>query len=960
MADKNNNRVQCHFISNTHWDREWRFSMQRTRHMLVYMMDMLLDIFEKEAEFKSFHLDSQTVPLQDYLEIRPEKKDVVNKLIADKKLLVGPWFCLPDEFSVGGESLVRNLLLGHKIAKECGHVSKTGYSPFGWGQISQMPQIYKGFGIDFAAFYRGVSTEAAPNSEYIWEGADGTQLVASRLAMRPRFNVWYVIQRPAYWQQEDENNRVIPWSCGSGPFKFIGDQYHDFDAQYSRPKYVYDQSTIPVRAKQAMEEQDGDWTTPHRFWSCGHDSSCPDIREVQMIKDCDAALGDSADVFHSSFEEFQKQVLENVSDDLPVSKGEMRYYSDSKVTSPLFGWIISARMDVKMDNFKTERALIQYAEPLAVYASMLGASYPQGFLDNAYNLLLQNHGHDSIGGCSRGIISDDMLFRTRQCREIAGCVSERALLDIAGTIDYTGHEKEQIALFVYNPAAFRRTDVVSLDLEIPRDSESGSFEIVDENNEKVDVQILGSDDSFQIVQSPNDTANVFITKQYRAQALLKDVPSSGYKTFFVRPVDNDDVVLTRPESMVTGINTMENEYLRVAIASNGSMTITDKQTRKVFESMGYFRDTAEVGDPWQRKDVEMMQSLTTINERAEVSLIKDGGLEASFRVAIDWLLPESRSVGDKSRSDKKKIVKLVNTITLRKGQKWIDITTDVDNTVEDHYLQVAFPSGICSDTVSAQGQFDVLERSVKLPYSEDFREPPQSEGPMNSFIDITDGNNGLAILNEGMKAYEATDEQCPELRLTLLRSFPLRICVTQEMTDYSQIDKSSQCLGQYRFHYAVMPHQGKWADADVWNAAEQFNSPLVIAQTAPTEGGTEPVEKSFLEVSDESITVSAVKRSESGTGWVVRLFNPLDKQIKVKIRLNSGYRNNPKVPSPVERLQNDMAIGGAIKQAWKTVRTVTLEELPEKELALDSHGWCNIDIASKKIVTLEFLADKTV
>jgi len=24
--------VQCHFISNTHWDREWRYSMQRTRH----------------------------------------------------------------------------------------------------------------------------------------------------------------------------------------------------------------------------------------------------------------------------------------------------------------------------------------------------------------------------------------------------------------------------------------------------------------------------------------------------------------------------------------------------------------------------------------------------------------------------------------------------------------------------------------------------------------------------------------------------------------------------------------------------------------------------------------------------------------------------------------------------------------------------------------------------------------
>ncbi len=954
-TEKTKTKAQCHFISNTHWDREWRFSMQRTRHMLVYMMDMLLDIFEKEPNFKSFHLDSQTVPLQDYLEIRPEKKETVSQLIKDRKLLVGPWFCLPDEFSVGGESLVRNLLLGHKIAKSMGYVSKTGYSPFGWGQISQMPQIYKNFGIDFAAFYRGISTEAAPNSEYIWQGPDGTRIVASRLAMRPRYNVWYVIQRPAYFQQTDENNRVIPWSCGNGPFKFVGEQYKDFDAQYSRPKFIYDATTIPARAKQAMEEQDADWTTPHRFWSCGHDSSCPDIREVQMIKDCSRALEGKADVFHSTFEEFQKQVLESVSKDLPVCQGEMRCYSDSKVTSPLFGWIISARMDVKMDNFKTERELMQYAEPLAVYASMLGASHPQGFLNTAYNWLLQNHGHDSIGGCSRGIISDDMLFRTRQSREISGCVAERAILDIAGAIDYTGHEKEQIVLFVYNPAPFKRDEVATVNVEIPRELKSGSFEIVDAKGQKADIQVLGSDDSFQIVQSPNDTANTFLTKQYRAKVEMKDIPPAGYKLYFVRPIHKNNTVPTRPATMLTGVNTMENEYLRVAIEGNGTMTVTDKITGKVFDRMGYFRDTAEVGDPWQHKDVEAKQDFTTIHEKASVCLIRDGGLEAAFKVSIDWQLPECRTADDKARSKNTKTVKIESVITLRKGQKWVDIATEVTNTVEDHYLQVAFPSGIAAGSAFAQGQFDVLERGVKLPYSEAYREPPQSEQPMNSFIDITDGKNGLAILNEGMKAYEATDQDQPELRLTLLRSFPLRICVTQEMTDYSQIDKSSQCLGKYKFHYAVMPHQGNWEKANLWNAAEQFNLPLVIGQTAPTGNGTEPIEKSFLEISDERIAVSAVKQSENGKGWVVRLFNPASSTVKTQLRLNGGHAPSAS-SSPVERLQREMAVSGTGKQPWAAARIVNLEELPEKTLALDSSGWCHVEMTPKKIMTLEFLA----
>ena len=72
---------ECHFISNTHWDREWRYSMQRTRHMLVYMLDMLFDILEKEPEFHSFHMDSQTIPLQDYLEIRPERREQVLKYV---------------------------------------------------------------------------------------------------------------------------------------------------------------------------------------------------------------------------------------------------------------------------------------------------------------------------------------------------------------------------------------------------------------------------------------------------------------------------------------------------------------------------------------------------------------------------------------------------------------------------------------------------------------------------------------------------------------------------------------------------------------------------------------------------------------------------------------------------------------------------------------------------------------
>lgn len=954
MEESRQKRAQCHFISNTHWDREWRFSMQRTRHMLVYMLDMLLDIFEKEPNYKSFHLDSQTIPLQDYLEIHPEREALLKKYVREKRLFVGPWFCLPDEFCVSGESLIRNLLLGHKIARQFGYVSKTGYSPFSWGQISQMPQIYNGFGIKFAAFYRGVNTIVAPRSEYIWEGPDDSKLVASRLAVRPRYNVWYVVQRPGYWDQQNENNRVMSWKNGHGPFKFVDDAHCGLDMQYAHPRFDYFKKNVEQRAKQAYDEQDGDWTTMHRFWSCGHDSSCPDIREIQMIADCDKAIKDKADVFHSSFEDFQKGVCENVSPDLPVVKGEMRHYYTKGSTSVLFGWIISARMDLKKDNFITEQALTSYAEPLSVFAGFLGAPYPRGFIDTAYNWLLQNHGHDSIGGCSRDIIGDDMVYRTRQCREISSCVTERAMLDIAGSIDFSKYKADDMAVVVYNPASFGRSEVLPAVIDIPQEWKCDGFEIVDERNEQVQMQICEkTGQSYPIVQSPNDTANMFPMTRYNIRAQFENVPAMGYRSFLVKPVKK--FRSHRPKQLLTGSRTMENEFVAVKVNGNGTLEITDKKTGRVFGELGYFCDSSETGNPWEHYTVAQECRYTTLNEKAKVALVRSGELETVFRVTIDWALPEGRTKDDKTRSEHLKTYTIVNTVTLRRGQPWVEITTNLDNNIEDHYLQVAFPTNIKSDKVMVQGQFDVIERSVIPPDPSLFDEKPQTEQPMNSFVDISDGQSGLALLNEGLKAYEAADDPARTISLTLLRCFPLRICVTQEMLDYSQTDKGSQCPGKHTFRYAVMPHGGDWEKAKIWQTAERFNLAFLAAQVGPTRHGTEPLSKSFLEIKPDILPVSAVKHSESGSGWIVRLHNPFEETVAGKIRLNRGFAGPTASLSPVERLTAEFALPEGKGKKWSRVQTVTLEETPERDLVMDADGWVSFDIGKKKLLTIEFL-----
>ena len=60
--------VVVHTISHSHWDREWYLPFESHRMQLVELFDNLFDLFENDPEFKSFHLDGQTIVLDDFLE----------------------------------------------------------------------------------------------------------------------------------------------------------------------------------------------------------------------------------------------------------------------------------------------------------------------------------------------------------------------------------------------------------------------------------------------------------------------------------------------------------------------------------------------------------------------------------------------------------------------------------------------------------------------------------------------------------------------------------------------------------------------------------------------------------------------------------------------------------------------------------------------------------------------------
>ena len=399
---------------------------------------------------------------------------------------------------------------------------------------------------------------------------------------------------------------------------------------------------------------------------------------------------------------------------------------------------------------------------------------------------------------------------------------------------------------------------------------------------------------------------------------------------------------------------MENEFLKVSFNHNGTFNVIEKETGKEFKNLGYFKDSGEIGNPWQHVAPETDETFTTLGEQATVTLLRHGEFETTYKIAMRWLLPEKRAFDEKTRSEHKLPVDIESLVTLRKGAKYVEIETTINNRCEDHYLQVAFPTGIKATHADSQGQFDVVSRPIAAPDYSLYDEPPMTEHPMNSFVDLSDGKNGVALLNTGLKAYEAADDEDNTLLLSLIRAYPLRICVTKDMQNYSDWDKGSQCIGVNTFRYAFMPHKGNWEDANVWQESERFNLYLTAGQLAPTAHGKNPTVHSFLELKEENLNVSAVKRSEDGTGYIVRLFNPSDKTIKNSIRLNGGVAPIEKPQSPVERQQAEFELPAYSGKAWSEAKLVTLEELDDKALTINADGFADFEITGKKILTIKF------
>ena len=181
--NKVEDRITIHIISHNHWDREWIFTSKYTNRWLVPFFNNLFEMLKKYPDYR-FILDGQTLMIEDYLGQLSEgeaasKEAEIRGYVKEGRLLVGPCYMQPDWTLVSGEALIRNLLIGHRMAKRFGGVMKVGWLLDNFGQIAQAPQIHRGFGIRGVFLWRGVGMDPDElRSEFWWEAPDGSRVLA--------------------------------------------------------------------------------------------------------------------------------------------------------------------------------------------------------------------------------------------------------------------------------------------------------------------------------------------------------------------------------------------------------------------------------------------------------------------------------------------------------------------------------------------------------------------------------------------------------------------------------------------------------------------------------------------------------------------------------------------------------------------------------------------------------------
>ena len=513
-------------ISHTHWDREWYEPFEVMRLNLKELIDKLLDVIDEHPGY-IFHLDEQTVVIEDYFQLGEKNSERFKNAVKNGNIIIGPWYIQSDFYLTSGESAIRNLLFGNRICEEYGVRNKVGYMPDQFGLVSQLPQILRGFGIDVCIFGRGYhffdeyDKPIDMPSEFLWSAPDGSKVTAIFLK---------------YW--------------------------------YNNAQHIDASKEFISKLNFFLEDYAKTSSNPFILLMNGVDHLFPQPDVTEQIDE----LKRRFDIRQYSLPEYCAKVREYYGGDLTEYCGELRNGNDYQILKGC----LSSRINVKILNVRAQIFLEKVLEPLTVMAEIgsVGRGHPvdTGTLDYLWKSLIKMHAHDNICGCSTDSVYRHMEDAFERFSELA----EASLKKVMGYI-CSGDPSGKCDVLVANTTQRTYNGLIVTDLPFPEDS---GYELYD-GEKKVDYSVLYERNKKEIITSPY---NLPVTVPVKDAKIAFNLSVPAYSFKFLSLKRKGDV---KPDRLVkSGQRFVSNGKIGVFADGKAEIRFGEKRIRLYLTDTG--------------------------------------------------------------------------------------------------------------------------------------------------------------------------------------------------------------------------------------------------------------------------------------------------------------------------------------------------------------------------------------
>jgi mannosylglycerate hydrolase len=834
------------------------------------MMDSLLNLLDSDPEYRHFVLDGQTVPLEDYLEIRPDRRADIERLVRDRRLIIGPNYMLPDEFLIGGEAHIRNLMTGIRQARTFGEPMMVGYAPDAFGHIAHLPSILRGFGIDSVLIWRGVGDEAT-TSEFRWAAPDGSEVLA------------------------------VHFPYGYGMLPALPEDPEILRGAIGNVRKLLEPLT----------------TTKYVLVPNGTDHLPAHTGLSGVIRTANNIL-DDAEIVHGNYPDLVQAIKAELGEEgyekLPRLTGEFR---SSKRSNVLAG-VLSTRMWLKQKYAACEDLLARYVEPAVAWAaglevggkrSEVGDASTKGLLRQAWKLLLQNGPHDSVTGCSVDAVYDDVGLRFQKVEQIGEALLYESQRRIADAASPPGQD----SVVVFNYENGPRTDFCTIRLPV--------------QDGKYPQRLISADGAVAELQWIEGGGHSPLDRRERVVFgfVAQDMPGYGYRVYQVE---------YGPDFWMTGEShprlRIGNEVVGVEPEPiYATLLLSALPSGVTVGSLNQFVDGGERGDEYTYCPPDRDAFAGQPAQVPDYAIVESGPARTTIEVNQSYAIPVSLTEDRRSRSSEAVDCEITTRTSVYPGVPRIDIETEVDNRAKDHRLRVHFPTGIRTDRSHAEQHFGVVERPVAVPEDDGtWFETPVGTYPAKTFVDISDTDRGLMLATRGLPEYEALEEEdgTITIALTLLRCVEwlsrADLGPRRQHAGPGMHTPGAQMQGRWKFRYSLIPHEGGWENA--FQHAHNFARPMRAIRTSRGRGDLPP-EASLIEIEPATVLLSALKVAEDDGSTIVRVYNISNEPEEARIKLNAPFGSVERVDMNEENAERIAVEGdGIVHLPLKPNEIVTL------------------------------------